>query len=127
MNYRDLANIKIEDDILIFEYISEQEITLEIAQELLKYRLEMAQGKSYKIISAFPLIKGMTKEARDFLGADEAKVGIKAVAIVNDSDVGRMIANIFMTFNLKRKSDDPQFKVFKSIDAARVWLDSLDV
>ena len=125
MNYRALAHIEIKEDILYFEYQSEQEITLEIAQELVDYRLEVSEGKTYKLLAAFPLIKGMTKEARDFLGGPKGKQGVSAVAIVNDSDIGRMIANVFFTFNLKKEPEAAPFKIFKSYSKAEEWLKSI--
>lgn len=89
---------------------------------MLDERKKWTAEKDMKIISIFPKVKGMTKEARDLMGGDEAKEGLLASAVVVESKLSKIIANVFFSFNLQRTKNDPPIRLFNTKEEAMLWL-----
>lgn len=63
-------------------------------------------------------IRSMNRDAREEYKAASAVENVKAIALVTESVVGRMIANFFLSFN---KAKAP-IKLFNNYNAAEKWL-----
>lgn len=63
-------------------------------------------------------IRSMSRDAREEYKTSSADENVKAIALVTESVVGRMIANFFLSFN---KAKAP-IKLFNNYNAAEKWL-----
>lgn len=107
------------DGIFYLTYIGGP-ITLEIAKDLVKKRLEMTDGIPVLMIVTVLDLKGMEREARSYLSSDDGIEGVKAGAIVVKSPFTTHMANFFMKISFS-KSKMPA-RVFSSEEDAIAWL-----
>ena len=111
--------LSIDDQILTVSYTGGP-ITLDIAKDLVVHRLELAEGKEMPVLVNVIDVKGIDREARNFLSTPEGLLGLKAGAIVSDSAFTKHMANFFMKISFN-KSKMPA-KVFSDKDDAINWL-----
>lgn len=95
-------------------------ITLNVAKDLVKKRLEYSEEKPVLMMVTVKDLKGMDREARSYLSSDEGIQGVKAGAIVVKSPFTTHMANFFMKISFN-KSKMPA-KVFSNEEEAVSWL-----
>ena len=125
MKAEDLIRFEFREDILIAHSLVEDEIDLEIAELILEARLKLTADRDRKVITVFLRGSGMNKEARDFLGGPKGSEGISALAIVTNSQLRTMVANIFLSFNVKKEKIKTPMKIFKTVEEAYEWIKPL--
>lgn len=111
------VHLELQDDLLIGTYKKGLKITLDIAKEIVRTRLEFTDYKPVVALAYNQGVISMTKEARDYLAVE----GIKAViagAIVLDSPVGTIIGNFYLSV---AKPKIPT-RIFTKTEGAMKWL-----
>lgn len=93
-------------------------VTLEDAQAHLQAGLELTKGEKYPILVDLRKIKSMERSARAFYAGSHTTRLEKAVAILIDSPIGRVIGNFFIGLN---RSNVPT-RLFTSEIEATEWL-----
>ena len=93
-------------------------LDLPTAQEAVRTRLEVVDGKSYPFLINISSIKDSTKEARDFLASSEGTEGIIVGALLITSPLENIMASIYIQFN---KPIIPT-RIFKNEAKALEWL-----
>ena len=96
-------------------------ITLGIAKQIVQRRLEFCGYKDTLFIAAEDGIKGIKRDARQFLSSPEGVRGVKAGAMVSNSVLGTHLANFFIKISVVKKS--VPIKLFNSVEAAEKWLE----
>ena len=112
------VHYELQDNLLIGTYKKGLKITLEIAKEVVKTRLEFIDYKPKLTLALNQGVMSMTKEARDYLASDEGVRGVLAGAIVLDSPVGSFIGNFYL---LVSKPKVPA-RIFTKKEDAIKWL-----
>src|SRR5258705_1338084 len=112
------VHLVLEDDLLTATYKKGLKITLDIAKEVVRTRLEFAEQKPVVALVYNAGVVSMTKEARDFLSSDDGVRGIIAGAIVLDSPFGSFLGNFYLSV---AKPKQP-VRVFSKPRAAMKWL-----
>lgn len=110
---------KYENGILFGTYIGGP-ITLELAKEIVKKRLELTKGEDVLILVDVIGTKGIDRDARNFLSSDAGSEGLKAGAIVTDSAFTKHLANFFLKIPFN-KGPMPG-KLFSNYEDAIAWL-----
>ncbi len=95
-------------------------ITLTLAKEIVRKRLELTNGEKVLAIANVEEVAGIDRDARDYLSSAEGTKGIVAGAIITDSAFNKHMANFFMKISFS-KAIIPG-KVFSSEDEAISWL-----
>ena len=95
-------------------------ITLDLAKEIVKRRLELTNGENVLAVANVEAVKGIDRDARNYLSSEEGNKGIKAGAIITDSAFNKHLANFFMKISFS-KSTIPG-KVFSNEADAVKWL-----
>lgn len=108
---------EIKDSVIIGTYAKEFQIDLEIAKQILEQRILFQAGKEYSALADINDLKSMTKEARDYFAQKGGK-DLLALAVIADSFVSRIVANLFITFSRPKVPT----KCFQSRDEALKWL-----
>lgn len=108
------------DDILSLTYI-EGPITIDIAKEVVQKRLELTGGQSVLLLVDDEDLKGIDRDARDYLSSDEAVEGLIAAALLSSNYFSRHLANFFLKITAINKPKIPA-KVFGSRAEAKKWL-----
>ena len=85
MNQEILIDFSRIDDIIIARVKPEVKIDLESAKEMVRLRIEFAEGKDYKLIVVYNKLKQADKSARDYFGLYESNEGIIGGALVSNS------------------------------------------
>ena len=109
---------ELDGDLLTAWYKKGLRITLPVAKEVVKTRLEFAENKPVVVLVYNLGVISFNKEARDFLASNEGVHGIIAGAIVLDSPVGSFFGNFYMKVS---KPKIPSH-IFSKKDAALKWL-----
>ena len=112
------VHFELRDDLLIGTYKKGLKVTLEIAKEIVKTRLEFTDYKPKLTLALNQGVISMTKEARDYLASDEGIRGVLAGAIVLDSPVGSFLGNFYL---LVSKPKVPA-RIFTKNEEAIKWL-----
>ena len=108
-----------EDDILFFKYAPRLEMTIDVAKEIVRSRLEYCNGASMYVLIDATNIKSATKEARDYMNSREG--GLKAVmggAFLSNSVVATLAINLF----IKMSNLPIPARFFTNKDDAIKWL-----
>lgn len=71
-------------------------ITLELAKKVVQHRLEFTENEKMPLLVGEAGLKGIERDARQFLSSEEGSQGISAAAIVTKSVFGSHLANFFM-------------------------------
>jgi hypothetical protein len=117
--YQNISFWKEENDIVSFKYSPNLEITLSIAVELVKNRLEYTNGKSKFVLVDVNNIKSTTKEAREYMS--DVNGGLKGIlggAFVSSNMLTTVIINLFLKIN---KPSVPA-RFFTDREDALIWL-----
>jgi len=113
-------HIKIEiiDGIMHGTYKKGFQITLKDAQNIVRERTKLLEGKDLPAIIYDGGVISMEKAARDYLSSDEGIQGLKSVAIIENSFFSKMLINFFL------KLTNPKIKVkaFNEKEEALKWL-----
>lgn len=111
-----------DPDIVFFNYSPLVEINLDIAKEMVKNRIEFAEGKAHFCLIDFSNVKSATKESRDFMNSSEGGLKlVKAGAFLSKSTVGVF----FINFYLRIYKPAVPAKFFTNKDEALSWLKKL--
>lgn len=120
MNYTvETQYVKIwkEDNILYCVFADKLNVDLEIAIHCVKERIAFSQGKSYPCLIDMTGVLSMTKEVREYMATEGAKL-VKAGALLTRSALSKMLGNLFLSIN---KPPIPT-KLFTDAEAAKDWL-----
>jgi|TARA_B110000908_G_scaffold159161_1_gene201059 hypothetical protein len=119
----DFINLSIQDDILVVIY-KKGPITLDIAKELVKIRLDFCKGKSYPLLVCDEGIgiNGMDREAREFMGSGKSTECIIATAFHTNSTFNKYIINFFL--RISNKTIHFPTKIFSNKKLAINWLEN---
>ena len=117
----DYGTITIKDEILHFTYKSGVKISLDIAQRIVKDRVQFVHNKSYPSLIKDTGVKGIEKDARDYLSSEECSQGLKAAAFLANSEFFRFLVNFFIKVNVI--SPKMPVKIFTDESKALLWLE----
>jgi hypothetical protein len=92
------AEFWIDQEILFFKYKMGVTLNLEAARQIVADRLMLQHGRPYAIFCDPSGIKDSNKAARDYL-ANEGSQLVKAVALLVETPLARMMLNFYMTIN----------------------------
>lgn len=109
---------ELQDDLLIGSYKKNLKITLPIAKEIVKTRLEFTDHKPVLAIAYNLGVASMDKQARDYLASEEGVKGVIAGAIVLNSPVGSFIGNFYLFVGKPRIPS----RIFSKKETAIKWL-----
>ena len=107
----------IEPMILQLVYKKDAYLDLETAQKIVAFRKEIQEGPNVFVFVDSSGLKGVSKEAHNYLGGDGAE-GLLAGAVVAGNPLSAMIVNVFLMF---KKSPVP-LKMFYHHGTALDWL-----
>jgi len=107
-----------KDGILIGTYEKDLHIDLDIARQIVEYRLAFTEGKTVPAMIFVSGIKSIDKPARDYLASEKGTVGLSATAIIAKSPFSRIMGNFFLKVN---ETGIP-VKIFSSRITAEKWL-----
>ena len=110
--------MEIIDDILHGIFLPGTVITVDVAKEMVKQRLEYTAGISYPILLSGEGVKAIKKEARDYL-SKEGREGVSAGAIL----VHSVYTEFFGNFYLKVNHGELPSKLFTDKQEALRWLE----
>jgi hypothetical protein len=94
----DFAEFWMEENVLFFIYKQGITMNLEAAKRVVSDRLSIQKGVSFPVFCDMRGIKDSDKPARDYL-AKEGSALVKAVAVLTDSPVTRIMANFYLTIS----------------------------
>lgn len=114
------VSFEIKNGILIAKYTANTNLTLDVAKEVLKTRIQYQEGTSLLIYIETDGLKDSSKEARDFL-AKKGCDNMIAVAILTSSTLERLIGNFYLNFS----NPIVLTKLFSSKEDAFKWLRSI--
>lgn len=114
-----IEELKFNDGILIIKWVSSLSVTLPMAKQMVKERLDFQQGKDYAMLNYVNGIKFGTSEARVFMNK-EGIIGLKAGAFIVNNAVSSMVMNFFLLIN-KPPIPSKLFPQSKEAEAM-VWL-----
>lgn len=113
------ASFWIQDDwLLCIQYKKDLEITLDVAIDCTKIRMEVSENTLMPMFTDGRNIKSIQKEAREFLSKQGTKL-VKAGAFLIQSPFERMIGNVFVKIN--RPQVPTEF--FTNENEALKWLE----
>jgi hypothetical protein len=100
LNYfeNDYAEFWTEDDILFFIYKPGIVMNLEAAKLVVADRISIQKSTPYPVLCDMRGIKDSDKPARDYL-AKEGSTLVKAVAVLIESPVTKIMANFYLTIS----------------------------
>ena len=93
--------------------------TLDIAEECVKERMRITQGKSYPMLSDSRNVINFEKEARKFLALNENVANLNAGAILIENQLQKILGNFFL---LIYKPSVPA-RLFTEKEKALAWLE----
>lgn len=89
-------SLEIKDDILYVTYFSGVSITLDVAKDIVKKRMEYTEGRPYPLIVTGEGLRAMDKHARDYLATDEGTAGVLAGVLLVNSVYTEFFGNFFL-------------------------------
>lgn len=115
---RRVVDIYNENGIVFCNFASDCVVDLEIAQQMVKERLEFQNGEEYPVMIRLNGLKFGTSEARNHM-KKEGQKGIKAGAFIISNPVEKIIMNFLFTIA------QPQVpaKMFTNEKDALTWLE----
>ena len=118
----DYVKIWIKDEILYCLYKNNKILDIKCAKQIVKDRIDLQNGKTYKALVYPPKPKFTTKQGRNYL-SEEGSKGISAVSIIlNQNIFVRSLVNWFLNY----ENPDVPYKAHNSEEEALEWLKSLD-
>jgi len=115
----EFMRLEMKDDIMYGTY-KKGPITLELAKQVVKHRLQFTGNKKVPILASEQGLKGIERDARQYLSSEEGVEGLSAAAIVNKSVFGSHLANFFMKIAFNRPRIPA--RVFTDETEAIQWL-----
>ena len=112
------VHYKLQDDLLIATYKKGVKLSLDMAKEIVKARLEFTNHKPSLVLIYNQGVVSMDKKARDYLSSNEGISGIIAAAIVLDSPFGSFLGNFFLSVT---KPKIPA-RIFSKKEEALKWI-----
>lgn len=107
-------------EVMIGRLLNAGTIDLELAKDMIRTRKELSGDESVWLMTVYKKLKNMKPDARKYLSSDEAKEGLRGLAIVTESRVDRAVINFFIAINVV-KIDFPM-KIFNSESEALAWI-----
>lgn len=114
-----VIDLYVKDGILYGIYLPAV-LTLEVAEEVLKQRLIVCDGKTYPVLADIRNVKSVTSPARIFFSKPESNILLSAGALLVNNIFQETIGNIFIYLN---KPPIPSKLFRKESDAVR-WLNT---
>jgi hypothetical protein len=109
----------LEDDVLTGIYKKNPTLTLEMAKEIVKERLKFTDNRSVVALLYNEGVGVVEKKARDYFTSAEGIKGIKATAVILDTNpFRRFVANFFVSIT----STKMPVRIFSKKEAAMKWL-----
>lgn len=115
----DYYRFRFSDGILRLTYV-EGPITLSIAKEVVAKRLELTHGESILLLIDDESLKGIDRDARDYLSSDKGVEGVYAAALLSGNYFSQHLANFFLKISVNKPKIPA--KVFASELDAIKWL-----
>ncbi|MDP4264536.1 MAG: hypothetical protein Q8941_18545 [Bacteroidota bacterium] len=112
------AHFSLEDDLLTGVYKKTPRLTLDMAKEAVKARLELTGSQQVLGLIYNEGVKSIDKKARDYFSSEEGTLGIIAAAYIVDSPFKSAIANFFIYASRAKI----HVRVFTKKEAALKWL-----
>jgi len=109
---------ELHDDLLIGTYKKNPRLSLEMAEEIVRVRLEFTGPEPVVGLVYNQGVVSMDKKARDYLASEKGVHGFKAAAIILDSPFSSFLVNFFVSVT---KPKIP-VKMFSKKEAALKWL-----
>ncbi|MEQ9307419.1 MAG: hypothetical protein RJQ14_26130 [Marinoscillum sp.] len=116
----DYAIFRVVEGIMHFTYKDGTVLDLNASRQVVGDRLKVQGDLSYPVVCDIRGLKGIDKEARDYL-AKEGSEQVQAVALIIDSPARKLMSNFYLAVN---KPLVPT-KLFTSEDEAVAFLKSL--
>ena len=107
-----------KDGILYFNYLPNATITIDVAKEIVKRRLEYTEGASYPLFVTGEGLRAMDKVSRDYFAKEGVK-GVLAAALVTNSVYTEFFGNMFLRIT---QTSIPS-KLFTNKEEALHWLE----
>jgi len=111
----------LKDDILWVTY-KNGPVTIEIAKDLVKKRLELSKGVDHLLIVNDESLKGIDRDARSYLSSDAGVSGIKAAVLLTNNYFSQHLANFFLKITVNKPKIPA--KVFANKNEAIKWLNA---
>lgn len=115
-------DVWIEHDIFHITYKTNT-ISLKVAQDVVKARFDICQGKRYPMLSDIRRVQNADKSARQYLASEAGVRQLSAGALLVDNHFQKVISNLFILTN---KLPVPS-KVFTNKEKAISWLEQFKV
>jgi hypothetical protein len=112
------VSFEIKNDILYVIYLPGAFITIDIAKDIVKQRIEYTGGDPYAMLITGEGLRAINKEARDYLSAD-GTIGVIAGALLVNSVYTEFFGNFFLRIT---KPEIPA-KLFTDKNKALEWLE----
>lgn len=96
--HNDVISFQIKDGILFGEYLVEK-VDLDAATKATLFRKDVANGRAFPAFADLSKVKDVSREARTYF-SQEAGEDVKAIALLINNPVTRMMANFFVKFNM---------------------------
>lgn len=94
----DFAEFWIEDSILYFVYKPGSRINLQAAKRIVEDRVNLQNGVAYPVFCDMRNVMDSDKSARDYLAKEGSNL-VKAVAVMIDSPITKMMLNFYLAVN----------------------------
>ncbi len=123
-NYREYLHfdVWIANDIFNLIYKND-EISLKIAQDVVKARLDICQGNIYPMLSDIRNIQHVERSARQYLASEVGVTHLSAGALLVSNQFQKIAGNLFI---LTSKLAVPS-KVFTNKQQAILWLEQFKI
>ena len=112
-------DLSYKDDILCLTY-KHGPITIAIAKEVVAKRLELTNGEKVLLLIDDKDLKGIDREARDYLSSDNGVEGLLAAALLSGNYFSQHLANFFLKITVNKPKIPA--KVFANRTEAIKWL-----
>ncbi len=112
------VSLEIVDDILHVNYLHGAIITINIAKDIIKQRLDYTGRVPYPLLITGEGIRAMDKESRDY-SSKEGTEGVIAAALLGNS----VYAEFFGNFFLRLTKPEIPAKMFTDKEKALHWLE----
>lgn len=89
----------LDNGIIYIVYKPNLSITLDIAKNMVRQRLELAQGQPYPIFADVRLLESIDPVSRTYLASNAASHLVQATAIFLDTPIISWLANVFVAID----------------------------
>lgn len=111
----------VENKVLELVFNRPTDLDISMALDTVDKRRVVTNNKKVGVLITSKNLKSITKEARDYLSSNKSSDGLQAAAIVTESRIASVIANVFVYYN---KPPLP-IKIFSDKQKAVDWLCSI--